>query len=96
MERPGYLRKIQALSQQFPAVALLGPRQVGKTTLAREYAKNNQDQYQAIHLFDMENPQDLTAIEQPQLALSPLEGLIIIDKIQLRPDLFPLLRVLID
>lgn len=96
MERHGYLRKIQTLIQQFPAVALLGPRQVGKTTLAREYAKNHQHQYQTIHLFDMENPQDLTAIEQPQLALSPLEGLIIIDEIQLRPDLFPLLRVLID
>jgi predicted AAA+ superfamily ATPase len=96
MERSGYIEKIALLIKQFPAVCLLGPRQVGKTTLARIYADLTKDQFSAIHLFDLENPQDLAMLDHPQLALGQLEGLIIIDEIQRRPELFPLLRVLID
>ena len=79
------LAKLMSL---FPATAILGPRQCGKTTLARTLAA---DSY-----FDLENPQDLARLEQPQLALEDLTGLIVIDEIQRQPDLFPLLRYLVD
>ncbi|RPH51523.1 MAG: ATP-binding protein [Desulfobacteraceae bacterium] len=72
----------------FPVTAILGPRQCGKTTLARTLA--------ADFYFDLENPQDLARLEQPQLALEDLTGLIVIDEIQRMPDLFPLLRYLVD
>ncbi|MFA4910655.1 MAG: ATP-binding protein [Desulfobacteria bacterium] len=72
----------------FPVTAILGPRQCGKTTLARTLA--------ADYYFDLENPQDIARLEQPQLALEDLTGLIVIDEIQRLPDLFPLLRYLVD
>lgn len=72
----------------FPVTVILGPRQCGKTTLARTLAA---DSY-----FDLENPQDLARLEQPQLALEDLKGTIVIDEIQRLPDLFPLLRYLVD
>jgi predicted AAA+ superfamily ATPase len=72
----------------FSVTAILGPRQCGKTTLARTLAA---DAY-----FDLENPQDLARLEHPQLALEDLTGLIVIDEIQRLPDLFPLLRYLVD
>lgn len=84
------------LSQQFPLVCLLGPRQVGKTTLAQQYLDKVKDQFPSVHFFDLEDPQDLEALSQPKLTLGQLEGLMIVDEIQRRPDLFPLLRVLID
>jgi predicted AAA+ superfamily ATPase len=96
MKRIDYINKIISLMKQFSVVCLLGPRQVGKTTLAKSYADMVKGEFKTIHIFDLENPQDLAALEHPQLALSQLEGLIIIDEIQRRPDLFPLLRVLID
>lgn len=74
------------------AVALLGPRQCGKTTLARQYAARA-DQ---VHFFDLEDPVALARLENPKLALESLEGLVVIDEIQRRPDLFPVLRVLLD
>jgi len=72
----------------FPVVAILGPRQCGKTTLARRM--------NADHYFDLENPQDAARLDQPQLALEDMKGLIVIDEIQRMPDLFPLLRYLVD
>lgn len=72
----------------FPVTAILGPRQCGKTTLARTLAFD--------FYFDLENPQDLARLEQPQLALEDLAGLIVIDEIQRLPNLFPLLRYLVD
>ena len=96
MKRPYYLDKINTLLNQFPAVCLLGPRQVGKTTLAYYYAEKVNTEYQNTHFFDLENPQDLASLNNPLLILEQLEGLIIIDEIQRRPDLFPLLRFLID
>lgn len=96
MQRPRYLKKIASLIQQFPAVCLLGPRQVGKTTLARIYAESVKQNYPDVHFFDLENPEDLAALSHPQLTLSRLQGLIIIDEIQRKPELFALLRVLID
>lgn len=72
-------------------VALLGPRQCGKTTLARHYVDAQSSNY-----FDLEDPTDLARLNEPMTALSPLRGLVVIDEIQRRPDLFPILRVLVD
>lgn len=93
MQRPLYLSQIQRQFEVTPCVALLGPRQSGKTTLARAYAEHND---KGITYFDLENPADLAQLNTPMLALEPLRGLIVIDEIQRRPDLFPILRVLID
>jgi predicted AAA+ superfamily ATPase len=80
--------EVRRLMASFPVTAILGPRQCGKTTLARALGPT--------HHFDLENPRDLARLEQPQLALEDLEGLIVIDEIQRQPDLFPLLRYLVD
>jgi hypothetical protein len=74
--------------KHFPIVAILGARQVGKTTLAKSFNYN--------HFFDLENPRDAARLSEPQLALENLEGLIVIDEIQRKPNLFPLLRYLVD
>ncbi|KAF0159355.1 MAG: AAA family ATPase [Syntrophaceae bacterium] len=79
------LSKLMAI---FSVVAILGPRQCGKTTLAKTIG--------ADHYFDLENPQDAARLDQPQLALEDLSGVIVIDEIQRIPDLFPLLRYLVD
>jgi len=76
----------------YPVVAILGARQTGKTTLARAIAAAGPD----THYFDLEKPRDLQRLEQPQLALESLRGLVIIDEIQRLPTLYPLLRVLAD
>ena len=78
----------------YPIVALPGPRQVGKTTLARLYVESLGNQ--PVHHFDLESPADLARLSNPELALSPLEGLVILDEIQRLPELFPVLRVLAD
>lgn len=72
----------------FPVVAVIGPRQSGKTTLARTF--------KAEHFFDLENPRDAAMLAEPQLALEPLSGLIVIDEVQRAPELFPLIRHLVD
>ncbi|MBL7644806.1 MAG: ATP-binding protein [Candidatus Hydrogenedentes bacterium] len=79
---------LQELMDQFPVTAILGPRQSGKTTLAREFG--------AEHIFDLENPRDASLLEKPQLTLEALSGLIVIDEVQRVPELFPLLRYLVD
>ena len=73
------------------AVALIGPRQVGKTSLARRFLSEASARY-----FDLESPRDLQRLEEPLTSLEALQGLVVIDEIQRRPDLFPVLRVLID
>jgi predicted AAA+ superfamily ATPase len=80
--------KLAKLISLFPVTAILGPRQCGKSTLARSL--------KADAYFDLENPQDAARLEHPQLALEELTGLIVIDEIQRLPDLFPLLRYLVD
>ncbi len=72
-------------------VALLGPRQCGKTTLARQFVPA-----ESLNYFDLEDPQSLARLTEPDTALRPLKRLVVIDEIQCRPDLFPLLRVLAD
>ena len=78
----------------FPVVAILGPRQIGKTTLAQQVA----DAWPGpTHRLDLEHPADLgRLLEDPMLVLDELRGLVVIDEIQRRPDLFPMLRVLAD
>jgi len=94
MERDRYLSKIAARFEVQPAVALLGPRQCGKTTLARMYAERLTDT--SVTRFDLEDPTDLAALAEPKLALQGLRGLVVIDEIQRVPELFPVLRVLVD
>jgi predicted AAA+ superfamily ATPase len=72
-------------------VLLTGARQVGKTTMARMFVSPDSANY-----FDLENPADLARLEAPMTALEPLTGTIVIDEVQRRPDLFPVLRVLCD
>jgi hypothetical protein len=72
-------------------VALLGPRQCGKTTLARQIVAADAPEY-----FDLENPRDLARLDEPLSALENLRGTVVIDEVQRRPDLFPVLRVLAD
>lgn len=94
MERRYYLEQIEFQLSIHTLCGLLGPRQVGKTTLAREYSKKTN---LPVLFFDLENPLDLARLENPMLALERVTNtLIIIDEIQLRPDLFPVLRVLAD
>ena len=88
ISRPKDLSALSALMETFPVTAILGPRQAGKTTLAREF--------KADHVFDLENPRDAALFAEPQLALEALSGLIVIDEIQRCPDLFPLIRYLVD
>mgnify|MGYP001593736149 CR=1 FL=1 len=88
------LEKITRRLQSNPAVAILGPRQCGKTTLANQLARQNI--YSEVHLFDCEDPRHLARLENPQLTLEPLKGLIILDEIQRRPEIFPVLRVIMD
>jgi predicted AAA+ superfamily ATPase len=72
-------------------VALLGPRQCGKTTLARHFVAAD-----SVNYFDLEDPQSVVRLTEASTALRPLKGLVVIDEIQRRPALFPLLRVLAD
>ena len=95
MERTGYLQKIETLFRVHPVCAILGPRQVGKTTLAKQFIKLKN--YERVSFFDLENPVDLQRLENPFLTLSVLtDQLIVIDEIQRKPELFTLLRVLVD
>ena len=94
MERPGYLSRITFSFEVHPVVALLGPRQCGKTTLAKMYTEQYSDG--EVIRFDLEDPTDLARLENPKLALEELSGLIIIDEIQRAPNLFDVLRVLVD
>ncbi len=91
MDRQILSRKITAALRRSPIVALLGPRQCGKTTIARQLAEASESIY-----FDLEDPLHLARLEQPISALDSLRGLIVIDEVQRRPDLFPVLRVLAD
>lgn len=91
VHRPQLSAAIRAALRRSPGVALVGPRQVGKTTLARAYLTPESPNY-----FDLENPPDLERLAEPMAALAPLRGLVVIDEIQRRPELFPVLRVLMD
>jgi uncharacterized protein len=87
------LETLKGLLKRHPIVGILGARQVGKTTLARDLiaALNKPTTY-----YDLENPEDLARLTDPMLVLKELKGLVVIDEIQRIPDLFPVLRVLVD
>ena len=89
--RPSLIQAVTDRLEHSPIVVLLGPRQCGKTTLAREIARRGQCEY-----FDLENPVDLARLEAPMLALEDLRGLVIIDEVQRKVELFEILRVLAD
>lgn len=93
--REDYLGAIHERLKDYPVVALPGPRQVGKTTLARLYTASKAKDTET-HFFDLESPADLTRLSNPELVLAPLRGLIVLDEIQRMPELFPVLRVLAD
>lgn len=94
MDRTNWITRIADRFAVQPVVGLLGPRQCGKTTLARAYAECHSAS--SVIRFDLEDPLDLAALGNPRLALQDLCGLVIIDEIQRAPELFPLLRVLVD
>ena len=89
--RPRVLERIAMTLSIHPIAALLGPRQCGKTTIAKVIAEREPSTY-----YDLENPVDISRLSAPMRALEKLSGLVIIDEVQRRPDLFELLRVLVD
>ena len=91
--RERHLAAVMNLLRQFPIVAILGARQVGKTTLALEILRQTKPPGER---FDLEDPADLARLSDAKLALADLKGLVVIDEIQRRPDTFPVLRVLAD
>ncbi len=89
--RDKIIQQIQKALSRSKSVALVGPRQVGKTTLARQFLPFTHANY-----FDLENPVSRARLSEPMTALEPLKGLVVIDEVQLAPNLFPVLRVLMD
>jgi len=89
--RPDLVEKVTAGLARSPITLILGPRQCGKTTLARQLGQKQPGSY-----YDLENPRDLARLAQPQTILEAASGLVILDEIHQRPDLLPLLRVLAD
>ena len=89
--RTGIKKWVQEALKRSRAVALLGPRQCGKTTLAREFVDTTSSNY-----FDLEDPESVVRLGHPKTALAHLKGLVVIDEVQRQPDLFPILRVLLD
>ena len=93
IKRDKELKTITKLLRRHPVVGIVGARQVGKTTLARMVVARKKGPYA---YFDLENPEDFARLADPMLALKDLKGLVVIDEIQQHPDLFTVLRVLVD
>lgn len=91
IKRPGLLDHLRAALSRSRVVALIGPRQCGKTTLARQFVDVD-----SLNYFDLEEPSSLARLSEPQTALGGLKGLVVIDEVQRRPELFPTIRVLAD
>lgn len=89
--RPAYLEQVSRAVRRSPITALVGPRQCGKTTLARMFARDRTAAY-----FDLESQIDVNRLQNPELMLGSLRGLVIIDEAQAMPELFRVLRVLVD
>ena len=89
--RKRLVESLRAALKRRPVVVLTGPRQCGKTTLARELVEGPDATW-----FDLEDPRTRALFAEPMTALEPLRGLVVIDEVQRAPDLFPLLRVLAD
>jgi predicted AAA+ superfamily ATPase len=90
--REDYRGRVETALGRSPVCALLGPRQCGKTTLAKATAAGMEER----HYFDLESPRDQLRLQNPELALGALTGLVVLDEVQTMPELFPVLRVLAD
>jgi predicted AAA+ superfamily ATPase len=97
VNREDYLIQLVSLFEIHPIVAILGPRQCGKTTLAKQY-RDREPEFTEQHYFDLEDPTDFERLQASTIkaSLEKLKGLIIIDEVQRIPELFPILRVLVD
>jgi predicted AAA+ superfamily ATPase len=93
IERKQEVKTLRRLLQRHPVVGIVGARQVGKTTLARLLVAQIRG---PSTYYDLENPEDLARLSDPMLTLKGLKGLVVIDEIQRVPNLFPVLRVLVD
>lgn len=91
IQREFYLQQLQTGLRRNPVVALLGPRQCGKTTLAKALLRKDSG-----HYFDLEDPATAATLAEPMSTLTGLRGLVVIDEAQRLPGLFPVLRVLAD
>ena len=91
IERVTYLQHLETALGRSPITALLGPRQCGKTTLARQLAETRQ-----ATIFDLDSEPDVRRLANPELVLGELDGLVVLDEIQHLPRLFNVLRVLVD
>jgi predicted AAA+ superfamily ATPase len=91
IQRKSVLRALKNALKRNRVVVLVGPRQCGKTTLARLLLQED-----SLNYFDLEDPTSLARLDEPMTALGSLRGLVVIDEVQRRPDLFPVLRVLVD
>ena len=91
--RSDHVERVSALLKRAPVVAILGARQVGKTTLAREVTRRWRGE---SVFFDLEDPAALAELADPMVALGSRRGLVVLDEVQRRPELFPALRVLAD
>ena len=91
IKRPYHLEQLSIATKRAPITALLGPRQCGKTTLARMFTND----LSAV-FFDLESQPDLQRLQNPELMLGALDGIVVIDEVQIMPELFKVLRVLAD
>jgi len=91
IKRPYQLDHLSTALKRAPITALLGPRQCGKTTLARMFT----DDLRAT-FFDLESQPDVQRLQNPELMLGSLDGIVVIDEVQIMPELFKVLRVLVD
>jgi hypothetical protein len=91
IHRASILNTLDRALARSRVVVLAGPRQCGKTTLARQLLDEG-----SVNYFDLEDPASLARLDEPMTALRPLRGLVVLDEVQRRPDLYPVLRVLAD
>jgi predicted AAA+ superfamily ATPase len=91
IKRPYQLDHLSTAFKRAPITALLGPRQCGKTTLARTFT----DDLSAVY-FDLESQPDVQRLQNPELMLGSLDGIVVIDEVQIMPELFKVLRILVD
>jgi uncharacterized protein len=91
VERPDLVHRIRRALRLSPVTVLYGPRQCGKTTVARQMVGAASAAY-----FDLEDPVGQRQLSEPMLALQHLRGLVVIDEVQRQPGLFSVLRVLVD
>jgi hypothetical protein len=83
ISRPEHVNRARWLLRHNPVVAILGPRQIGKSTLARQIAQGRRN----VTMFDLERPADLRRLEDPERVLCSLKGLVVLDEVQRRPEI---------